>query len=119
MLAGGRVEEPREIDLGSVGEGPIQRVGLQRDVLGPEGRAQERCAQGSDEDATMYGAARMTAGCVHAGSLPGFHLMLQPTLGFWLFGMGWPFRTASSAARTSRPVNGTSLPGRLSSNCPR
>src|SRR5207249_11007096 len=53
------------------------------------------------------------------GSLPGFHLMLQPTLGFCSVGAGWPVSTAFSAARRSAPVTGLSLSGRLSSYWPR
>ncbi|TKS64798.1 MAG: hypothetical protein EWM73_00124 [Nitrospira sp.] len=48
-----------------------------------------------------------------------FHLMLQPTLAFWLPSTGFPASTASIAARRSRPVTGLLLPGRLSSSCPR
>jgi hypothetical protein len=48
-----------------------------------------------------------------------FHLMLHPTLAFWLLLTGLPESTASIAARRSRPVTGLLLPGRLSSSCPR
>ena len=43
----------------------------------------------------------------------------QPMLGVWSPGTGRPASTASAAARRSRPVTGTRLPGRLASNCPR
>lgn len=55
----------------------------------------------------------------YSGSLPGVHLMLQPMLGFWSELKDFPARTVSMAARRSLPVTGTSLPGRLSSSCPR
>jgi len=48
----------------------------------------------------------------YGGSFPAFHLMLQPTLGFWSGLTGRPARTASRAARRSRPVTGLPLPGR-------
>ena len=60
-----------------------------------------------------------TLGENYSGALPGFHLMLQPMLGFWLRSTGLPASTASMAARRSRPVTGLLLPGRLSSSCPR
>ena len=55
----------------------------------------------------------------YSGALPGLHLMLQPRLARWLPETGWPANTASSAARRSWPVTGTSLPGRLPSIWPR
>ena len=54
-----------------------------------------------------------------SGSLPGFHLMLQPRLGRCGSGTGAPARTASRAARRSCPLTGTSLPGRAPSSWPR
>src|SRR3989338_7632133 len=53
------------------------------------------------------------------GSLPGFHLILHPMLGFWSGLTGRSVNTASMAALRSRPVRGLSFPGRLSSSCPR
>ena len=47
------------------------------------------------------------------------HLMLQPILGRCSSGIARPATSASSAARRSLPVTGTSLPGRLSSSWPR
>ena len=44
----------------------------------------------------------------YSGSFPGFHLMLQPTLGFWSPGTGVSARTASAAARA---VRGLALAG--------
>lgn len=54
-----------------------------------------------------------------AGSLPRFHLMLQPTLARCSCAAGLPASTASTAARRSRPFSGLPLPGRLSSSWPR
>jgi len=47
---------------------------------------------------------------------PCFHLMLQPMLGIWSTEGATPESNASTAARASRPVTGTSLPGRAPSN---
>ena len=55
----------------------------------------------------------------YSGSLPGFHLMLQPTLARCSVSTGRSASTASSAARRSRPLTSTPLPGRLSSSWPR
>src|SRR5580658_8545281 len=49
----------------------------------------------------------------------GFHLILQPTLGRCSVFTGCPASTASTAARRSAPVTGTSLRGRAPSNWPR
>ena len=53
------------------------------------------------------------------GSLPGFHLRLQPTLGECGTGTGSPRSTLSTAARRELPVGSTLSLGRESSNCPR
>jgi len=42
--------------------------------------------------------------------------MLQPMLGTWAAGGGWPASSASRAARASLPVAATPFLGRLSSN---
>lgn len=55
----------------------------------------------------------------YSGALPGFHLMLQPTLGLCSADGSAPASTASIARRRSAPVTGTSLDGRLPSSCPR
>jgi hypothetical protein len=47
-----------------------------------------------------------------------FHLMPQPMLAVCSGSTSRPSRTASSAARRSRPVTGVSFAGRESSNCP-
>ena len=57
-------------------------------------------------------------GLKYSGSFFGFHLMLQPRLGF-CSATGLPAIAASSAATRSFPVTGTLFPGRLSSICPR
>jgi len=54
-----------------------------------------------------------------AGRLPGFHLRLQPMLGRWGSGTGWPSRTRSRASRSRAPVTGRPLRGVLSSKAPR
>ena len=59
------------------------------------------------------------SGYPKSGSLPGRHLMPQPTLGRWSPEISRPSSRASIAARRSSPVTGTSLPGRLESNWPR
>lgn len=56
----------------------------------------------------------------HSGAFTlGFHLMLQPMLGLWFGSTALSSNTASIAARKSLPVTGMSLPGLLSSICPR
>jgi hypothetical protein len=54
----------------------------------------------------------------YGGSLEGFHLMLQPMLGFCGDPTARPASTASAAARSAVPVTRMLLSGRLSSNSP-
>ena len=49
-------------------------------------------------------SSRFRAAAKYSGSLPGFHLMLQPMLGFCSGLTGAPASTASSAARRSLAV---------------
>lgn len=68
------------------------------------------------EDKTMLAAKSWLL--KETGHTDGFHLMLQPMLGFWSgFGIS-PAKTASSAWRRSAPFTGLSVPGLLSSSRP-
>ena len=65
-----------------------------------------------------YGGCGTGRAQAQLGSWPGFHLMLQPTLGICSL-IERPASAASAAARRSAPLTGCRLPGRLASNCPR
>src|SRR5262245_55094475 len=97
----------REIDVEiDDADGSFGRLRAARGKLGKE-RA-ERAERKGPGDASN-----------HAGSLPGFHLMLQPMLAFCSALGDLPASRASTARRASMPVTGASFFGRASSNCPR
>jgi hypothetical protein len=111
----------------------VQPASLARfDAHRPDGifwhRARSLCCSGlgpgQRNSQARIGGDKITAPCLpynsrYSGSLPGFHLMLQPMLGICAASTGRSSSTASTALRRSLPVTGTLLPGRLESNWPR
>src|SRR6185295_13608965 len=94
-----------------LGGGVSLQEGAQLPRLAPEASEPRR------EGRSIARVRRWTRDWLHA--VQRFHLIPQPTLGFWSELGALPASRLCTAARKSLPVTGTALPGREASNWPR